>query len=273
MSQENPLTARVAANRLWQQFFGTGLVRTSSDFGLQGLPPSHPELLEWLSAEYRSSGWDTKRLVKLMVMSHAFRRDARQEPDERAKDPQNLLLSRGPRIRLDAEQLRDNALFVSGLMNFQMRVAAASMCISRRTSGNRIGYGDSNTRYYLQDHGEALYRRSLGVGVHQLHGPGTVPLRTSTARTGSSCVLFAIAPTRHCSCCNLKERHTALRGSPRWPNVPSRTQTRAPPNGSVPVPHGAVAATGHSRSNKRSRRALAGQRELFEADPESAQRR
>src|SRR5437868_14894693 len=86
---ENPLTARVAANRLWQQFFGTGLVKTSGDFGTQGQPPSHPELLDWLAAEYRDGGWDTKKFVKMLVTSEAFRRDARQSPELRAKDPEN----------------------------------------------------------------------------------------------------------------------------------------------------------------------------------------
>jgi hypothetical protein len=107
VSPDNPLAARVAVNRLWQQFFGVGLVRTSSDFGSQGEPPSHPELLDWLASEYRSH-WDTKKLVKLIVTSDAFRRDAAQPPAARAKDPENRLLSRGPRFRLDAEQLRDN---------------------------------------------------------------------------------------------------------------------------------------------------------------------
>ncbi|HQS04391.1 MAG TPA: DUF1553 domain-containing protein, partial [Daejeonella sp.] len=114
---KHPLTARVAVNRYWQNFFGTGLVKTSEDFGNQGELSSHPELLDWLAYTFKESKWDTKKLCKLIVMSATYRQDSRASSDAKLKDPENRFLSRGPSRRLDAEMIRDNALMASGLLN------------------------------------------------------------------------------------------------------------------------------------------------------------
>jgi len=160
VSDENPLTARVSINRLWQQVFGVGLVKTSDDFGSQGSPPTHSELLDLMAFRYRANGWNTKEILKEMVRSDAFRRAATVTPSSWNIDPENRYLARGPRIRLDAEQIRDNVLAVSGLLNPTMGGPGVK---SYQPSNiwEPVGYGDSNTRYYVQEHGEALYRRSL----------------------------------------------------------------------------------------------------------------
>lgn len=117
VSDDNPLTARVIVNQLWQMLFGYGLVRTPEDFGLQGEQPTHPELLDWLAVEFMESGWDVKRMLRLMVNSQAYQRDSRATADQLAKDPENRMLARGPRFRLPSWMLRDAALRHAGLLN------------------------------------------------------------------------------------------------------------------------------------------------------------
>jgi hypothetical protein len=120
VDRQNPLTARVVANRQWEQLYGSGIVLTSEDFGSQGTLPSNPQLLDWLAVELMDNGWSLKHLTKTIVMSAAYRQSSRITPEKLAKDPDNRLISRGPRSRLSAEQIRDQALFVSGLLSRKM---------------------------------------------------------------------------------------------------------------------------------------------------------
>jgi hypothetical protein len=120
VAPENPLTARVAVNRAWQTFFGFGLVKTSEDFGVQGDVPTYQDLLDWLAVEFRESGWDVKRLHRLIVTSETYKQSAKVSPEALARDPENRLLARFPRVRLPALVLRDVALASSGLLNQQV---------------------------------------------------------------------------------------------------------------------------------------------------------
>ena len=117
VARENPLTARVTVNRFWSQLFGTGLVKTIEDFGSQGEYPSHPELLDWLAVEFMESGWDVKRLFRAIVTSDTYCQSSHLDPVTLSRDPENRLLARGPRLRIDAEMIRDSALAVSGLLD------------------------------------------------------------------------------------------------------------------------------------------------------------
>ncbi len=157
---DHPLTARVQVNRIWQQYFGTGLVQTSEDFGSQGEWPSHPELLDWLAVRYRTSNWDTKALHRLIVTSSAYRQAAPITPEKLKRDPYNRLLARGPRFRMDGEVIRDSALFVSGLLVEKLGGPGVK---PYQPPGlwEAVGYTRSNTANFSRDDGDKLYRRSV----------------------------------------------------------------------------------------------------------------
>jgi len=156
----NPLTARVTVNRFWQELFGTGIVKTAEDFGSQGEAPSHPELLDWLAVEFRESGWDMKHIFRLMLTSAAYRQSAVVTPAKRESDPENRLLSRGPRFRMDGEMIRDYALSAGGLLSD--RLGGPSVKPYQPTGvWESVAMTGTNTRFYQQDSGERLYRRSL----------------------------------------------------------------------------------------------------------------
>lgn len=175
----NPLTARVEVNRLWQNFFGAGIVKTTDDFGNQGEMPSHPELLDWLAITFRESGWDIKKLNKLIVMSATYRQDSRVSKEVRDKDPENRLLSHGPAYRMSAEMIRDNALLASGLLN----TAIGGKSVKPYQPP---GLWEINNTTYTPDTGAAVYRRSLYVVIKR-----SVPnptLATFDATSRSYCV-------------------------------------------------------------------------------------
>lgn len=157
--ERNTLTARVAVNRIWQQFFGTGLVASSSDFGNQGALPSHPELLDWLAITFREEGWDMKKMIKRMVLSNTYQQTTKTSPELLELDPDNKWLARSSRSKLTAEMIRDNALAVSGLL--VEKVGGPSVkpyqpegLWAETTSGQGL-------TEYIMDSGESLYRRSL----------------------------------------------------------------------------------------------------------------
>jgi hypothetical protein len=161
-SPENPLTARVFVNRLWLMVFGQGIVKTAEDFGSQGSLPSHPELLDWLAVDFMENGWDIKMILKKMVMSATYRQDSRIRPELLKKDPENVLLARGPRYRLDAEMIRDYILKTSGLLNAEIGGPSVKPyqppgLWEETNAGNQRGI---LTRY-VEDTGEDLYRRSI----------------------------------------------------------------------------------------------------------------
>ncbi|MFN3324190.1 MAG: DUF1553 domain-containing protein [Bryobacteraceae bacterium] len=181
LAPSNPLTARVTVNRFWQEVFGTGLVKSAEDFGSQGETPSHPDLLDWLAVEFRESGWDMKRMIRLMVTSSAYRQSARADEEKLKKDPDNRLLSRGPRFRLDGELIRDYALAASGLLSTKIGGPSVK---PYQPDGiwETVAMLGSNTRFYKQDKGDRLYRRSLYTFWKRSAPPASMDILNAPSR-------------------------------------------------------------------------------------------
>ncbi len=156
VSRENPLTARVVVNRLWRDLFGTGLVKTTEDFGVQGERPSHPELLDWLAVEFMDSGWDLQHVLGLMLTSNTYQQSSKVAEGLRNRDPENRLLARGPRFRLPAEMIRDQALAVSGLLH--QEVGGPSV---KPYQPEGLWADFASDKNYELSEGKDLYRRSL----------------------------------------------------------------------------------------------------------------
>jgi hypothetical protein len=161
VSADNPLTSRVLVNRVWESYFGTGLVKTSDDFGTQGEPPSHPELLDWLAVEFQQSGWDLKALQRQIVLSATYRQSSNVSPELLQRDPHNRLLARASRFRLDAEAIRDNALAISGLLDRHLGGPSVRPYqppgLWRQVS---VG-GNYSSQSYVPSEGRDCYRRGL----------------------------------------------------------------------------------------------------------------
>jgi hypothetical protein len=178
---EHPLTARVTANRFWQEVFGTGIVSTAGDFGATGQLPSHPELLDWLAVDFRDNGWDVKRFFKQLVTSATYRQSCAITPEKREKDAQNTLLSRGPRFRMDAEMVRDYALAASGLL---VEKLGGPSVRPYQPEGvwEAVAMPESNTRIYKPDAGEKLYRRSLYTFWKRAAPPASMDIFNAPSR-------------------------------------------------------------------------------------------
>jgi hypothetical protein len=178
-SPDHPLTARVTINRIWQEMFGTGIVETSDNFGLQGAQPSHPELLDWLARDFMNHGWDHKRAIKQMILSATYRQDSKASPELRERDPANALLARGPARRQTAEQLRDSALALSGLISETIGGPPAK---PYQAPGSMWKTLNNFLPAYKQDTGEGLYRRSLYTFWRRTTTPPNMMIFDSASR-------------------------------------------------------------------------------------------
>ncbi|MEJ7913843.1 MAG: DUF1553 domain-containing protein, partial [Chitinophagaceae bacterium] len=179
--KKNPLTARVFVNQVWLEFFGKGIVKTPGDFGKQGELPSHPELLDWLAVDFMSHNWDIKRLVKQMVMSATYRQSATVSPEKLKADPENILLARSPRYRIDAEFIKDLVLSSSGLLD---KTIGGPSVKPYQPAGLWEGAtsGRGLLSIYKQDHGASLYRRGIYTFIKRTVPPPVMSIYDASNR-------------------------------------------------------------------------------------------
>jgi hypothetical protein len=181
VSRDNPLTARVTVNRLWSQMMGIGIVETTGDFGVMGARPTNQPLLDWLAVEFMDSGWDFRHMTKLIVTSATYRQSEKVSKEKLEKDPRNRFFARGPHVRLDAEQIRDQALAASGLL---VPKVGGPPVRPYQPEGvwEDVAMKDSNTRFYKQDKGDALYRRSIYTFWKRVAPPPSMEILNSPTR-------------------------------------------------------------------------------------------
>ena len=267
VAPNHPLTARVTVNRLWQSVFGIGLVRTAEDFGVQGELPSHPELLDWLATEFVRTGWDVKRMMKLLVTSAVYRQDSRVTLELRALDPDNRLLARGPRYRLSAEMIRDQALAISGLL--VEKLGGPSVKPYHPPGLYEQVVAGSSASTYVQDKGADLYRRSLYTyWKRSVPNPAMLAFDRPFRET---CVVRRARTSTPLQALNLLNDPTYVVAS-RF--LAQRMMREGGPSSEARIRHGFLLATGREPRPAELNVLLTGWRRMesgFRADPPSAE--
>ena len=263
VSPANPLTARVTVNRFWQMFFGTGLVKTVEDFGAQGELPSHPELLDWLATEFVQSGWNVKAIQKTILMSATYRQASHVTPDLVQRDPENRLLARGPRVRLPAEVIRDQALAISGLL-VEKQGGPSVKPYQPAGLWSELGGAD-----YKADTGEGLYRRSLYTFWKRTAPPPFMANFDSALR--ESCTVRESRTDTPLQALNLMNDVTFVEASRKMAERVLReggSETDARLNYALRL---ATARTATAKDLETLRASLAWQRDVFTTNPAAAE--